>query len=61
VVWKAKTGGTLLAKPIVVEGTVYCVSDEGDVHVVRVPREVDYQPVERKPSVELRRSGLEWR
>ncbi len=61
VVWKAKTGGTLLAKPIVLDDTIYCVSDEGDVHVVHVPREVDYQPVERKPSVELKRSGLELR
>jgi outer membrane protein assembly factor BamB len=61
VIWKAKTGGTLLAKPVVLDHTIYCVSDEGDVHVVHVPREVDYQPVEREPSVQLKRSGLEWR
>lgn len=61
VVWKAKTGGTLLAKPVVLDDTIYCVSDEGDIHVIHVPREVDYQPVERKPSVELKRSGLELR
>jgi outer membrane protein assembly factor BamB len=59
IVWKAKTGGTLLAKPVVQDDAIYCVSDEGDVHVVRVPREVDYQPLEPKPSVELKRSGLE--
>lgn len=61
VVWKAKTGGTLLAKPVVRDATIYCVSDEGDVHIIHVPPEIDYPPVARKPSAELKRSGLGWR
>jgi outer membrane protein assembly factor BamB len=61
VVWKAKTGGTLLAKPVVTDDAIYCVSEEGDVHVIRVPDELNYQTAERKPSGELRRSGLELR